>query len=279
MIGFVLYILLGFVTAGMAVLGGHVSSNNHRHRIAFYVLGTASLILIIFTGLLNYSLQREGDRSRNALERNVKSLENSSLAIANMSKEALRIGNLNSQLQEQLLKSTETITNLSKTNIDNTTGGDSFCIIEPCVRRNVWMPQVIHAGQYPLYDVRVRITDYKNLKYLTNQQNKTMAELFTHDININIGNISSAVPFVLYWKVTIPLDKKYKQYKKYNMFFTARNGSWDQFLRFYVTGWGVSPGIVSATKVQKREGNQIIILYEKVDGSFPRNVHGEVDWD
>ncbi len=103
MIDVLLYILLGFVTVTIAVFGGYVSSDNRKHRYTFYILGGISVVLIILGGYQNYLVQSEGAESRKQLAASINSLKNTSQTIADMSKEALRVGSQNSHRKRQFL--------------------------------------------------------------------------------------------------------------------------------------------------------------------------------
>jgi uncharacterized membrane protein len=58
-----LYIFLGLIVNTLAVLGGHVATENRKYRRAFYVLGFLALLIIIITGVRNYqsSLKASND--------------------------------------------------------------------------------------------------------------------------------------------------------------------------------------------------------------------------
>jgi hypothetical protein len=192
MIDLTLYICLGFVTVIIAVLGGHVSSGNRKHRLAFYILGAISMILIIFTGYRNYLVQIEGVKSRQQLEKSIGSLKDTTSVIAKMSKEAIRVGDLNAKLQEQLLKQSKTITTLSQKSINNTVGGDSFCYLRIVFPQAIgWTPLFIHIGEYPLYGVKLRIVDLEKFALIKDKlQHMNPVQIFSDDITIELGDMT-----------------------------------------------------------------------------------------
>ena len=158
--------------------------------------------------------------------------------------------------------------------ISTITGGDSFCIIVPGgIRNKTWSPLIFHAGKYPLYNVQVKIFDYKNIECLREQSKLSLVELEKCYTVMNVGDISNKALPTIFPAITLPVDEKYK---KYNIFFTAKNGAWTQFLRFHVFEGG---GMISATKVETGAGSSTKIIYQKIDDSFPRNAHGDIDWE
>ncbi|MBD3830623.1 MAG: hypothetical protein IE890_09050, partial [Arcobacter sp.] len=86
-------------------------------------------------------------------------------------------------------------------------------------------------------------------------------------INGNIGNIiPSHATMLQNWKLeSDPIQS-------YNIFFTARNGSFTQLLRFKkINGlW------LSATKVTNKDN---VILYERIDDNYPREISGNISWE
>jgi hypothetical protein len=71
LLDFILYCALGIMTVIVAVLGGHVSSNNIRHRMYFYVLGGISVVLIITTGYRSYLAQEKAEVTSNRLDKTI----------------------------------------------------------------------------------------------------------------------------------------------------------------------------------------------------------------
>lgn len=58
--------------------------------------------------------------------------------------------------------------------------------------------------------------------------------------------------------------------RRFNIFFSARNGFFNQALRFKK----IQGKWVSATKVKREEK----VIYEEVDDEFPRTAEGNVEW-
>jgi hypothetical protein len=269
MIDFILYILLGIVTVIIAVLGGHVSSGNRKHRYTFYILGAISVVLIIFTGYQNYLTQTEGDKSRKQLADSIESLKNTSLIIANMSKETLRVGSLNTQLQERLLEQSKNITNLSVQSIKTSTGGDSFGYIMATAPWwiNAWMPSFVFKGKYPLYGVEARIVD---IDLYTNTPITTLPEVVIRSMQetLKIGDVAADEHI---GKLYIPISMSTtSEEHSFNIFFTARNGSWSESLKL------VNKNGKYLQALQVRRGDKV--LFEQIADGFPRNQKGDINW-
>lgn len=261
-----LFCLLGILSSAIAVLGGYLSSNNHKYRMAFYVLGALSVILIILTGYRTYSAQIVAKNES-------KRLDNTIETIKNMSEESIRIGTLNKQLEEQLLDESKAITSLSKQSIKNTTGGDSFCyiFIKPTEDGKGWFPNFIHSGKYPLYGVNARIVDLEKFnEIIKKHQQITFQDL--DDNSFHIGDMIAGTSLPM-WNILIPWSDA--QSHAYNIFFSARNGMWHQEVRLRK----INGQWVRATLVKKQIGKKTQIIFSMIDKSFPRNSKGEVDWN
>jgi len=154
------------------------------------------------------------------------------------------------------------------------TGGDSFCYVQVSspddAGVNTATLMLLHQGEYPLYNVDVRIVNLQDFRQASNQERYMMQNLSE---TIRVGDLipGSAVPI------------KYEQLstgdeQDFNVFINARNGFFTQLLRRRrVDGnWKV------ATRVMKSptDGREPPIhIHEKVEDGFPRNERGEVDWE
>lgn len=186
-------------------------------------------------------------------------------------KEIERLQILNTDLQRQLLASSETIRLLAKQNINTVTGGDSFCY--GSISPNTEIVFFAHQGKYPMANVVARIVDVTYLKFL---QGKPSEERLPGDeqrilmgITILIGELipgssvarPAAFPF------------RHPSRQDFNIFFTGRNGFWQQLIRWRK----VEDNWIFATKVMGHGKKQP--LYEWVDKDFPRNAQGNIEWD
>lgn len=155
-------------------------------------------------------------------------------------------------------------------------GGDSYPVFSIASLDNTNDAGILmcsHYGRHPLYDVSARICDINKFNAMTGSINITN---FTNaDTNVTFGTmIPNHCVMLGAWKIESPTVQKY------NIFTTARNGSFTQVLRFVKLG-----GIwATATKVERSvspvaEGGLPTQLFEKVDSNFPRNPDGSVAWD
>jgi len=259
----ILFCLIGILNIAIAVLGGHLSSTNHKYKIVFYVLGGISVILVIFAGYRTYQAQI-------AAKIESKRLDDSIGIVKSMSEETVRIGTLNSQLEKQLLQQSKAITNLSKQAISTTTGGDSFCYLHVEPRGNVWEPTFIHFGKYPIYGVGARIIDLDKFRENKKKnQDFTFQDLSGTSIKVGDMTVGTALPM---WNIRIPWSDTTEH--AFNVFFSGRNGLWDEFVRLKK----IDGKWVQAIQVQKRTENKTEILFSKIDKLFPRNAKGQVEW-
>jgi hypothetical protein len=177
-----------------------------------------------------------------------------------------------SRFNAELRQKNEEIARLQKENTGVITGGDSFCWMsfqivglkgEPVNANNMpddllLVPNFIHKGKYPLYDVSARIIDIDEKKDIE-RATKT----------VSIGNMTPG--FVTTTAVSLTHHGKDINF---NIFYVARNGSWLQKLRMY---W-VGDGWASANRVAEGLGGGEELLQE-VSANYPRDEHGNVIWD
>ena len=117
--------------------------------------------------------------------------------------------------------------------IKQLTGGDAFCrfsIEATALKSNSLRLVAIHEGQYPLYDLQARIVDLEKFDLL--KGNLTWHNHRDADIIINLGTLN---PKTALLGITLPLQGS--SANRFNVFFTARNGTFTQLLRLaYVDG-------------------------------------------
>ncbi|MFM4922410.1 hypothetical protein [Aeromonas dhakensis] len=122
----------------------------------------------------------------------------------------------------------------------------------------------IHQGDHPLYDVIARIVDLQKLEQVKN--NISLATLEHIETNVNIGNmIPSHASMVQKWEIESEPEQSY------NIFLTARNGSFTQLLRLKK----VNGAWVCATKIMNKNNE---ILHEQIDDNYPKEADGSVTW-
>lgn len=178
---------------------------------------------------------------------------------------SLRQSNFNAEIR----KKNEEIARLQADSAKTITGGDSFAYVQfhiaalngdPVNAHSMpddllLVPVVIHQGQYPLYDMAARFSELKQGK---------LADIGSQLNSYPIGNMSTGAMLT-----NIRLPHRGKNID-FNIFFSARNGMWIQFLRMRWKG----DGWATANKVLR--GPQEI--FREVSENFPRREDGSVDW-
>lgn len=157
------------------------------------------------------------------------------------------------------------IAKVSKDTLYSVTGGDSFCYV--LIAGQGWI--IIQKGDYPVYDVSVRIT------YLRGFQREVAAGVINplgpHTTNLTVENLRPGGSVIMGKRQ--PQDD-IKQ--GYNVFISARNGLFTEELR--LTYEGSEPKYAVRVKRSLPLPNESPVLYEYVQGGFPTNDKGGVEW-
>ena len=177
------------------------------------------------------------------------------------------------QFERVLRTKSDEIAQLNTKIASAVTGGDSFCYLDLAIgdgTTNTPALMLVHQGEYPVYDVSVRIVDLQKFNVVKKSLTlETMAETQTV---LPVGNVSPRQAPVL-GKCTLPNT----QQQSFNVFISARNGFVTQLIRLQrIKGFWKS-----ATKVTRKiyEENKSVVLLEKVDPEFPRDNTGQVQWE
>jgi hypothetical protein len=173
------------------------------------------------------------------------------------------LGTIEQSIKDTLAKLDATATQLS----GHITGGDSVCyFFGPSTRDDTWRDMlVIHSGAHPLYDVVARVCDIDEFEKCRNK----LIQRLPHPAVDQIVQLGNLVPeHARYSPICLSLG--HGSYRRFNIFFTARNGSFTQLLRCKrVDGqWAF------ATRITR--GNDVVL--EKVDAQFLQGV-SEVPWN
>ena len=245
--------VLGVVTVAMAILGGIVSVHAPETFRSKLLCGAAFLLLGAVC-ILSVIKQSNENAASNA------NLASSFRNLSAKTDEVSRITTLNTDLQHQLLKSTETIAELSRTNIHTVTGGDSFCyfMMSP---PNGFLTAV-QQGAYPLRDVTARMVDVEVFMKAVPTGNLLNAGT----TNLEVGDLSVGSARIL---GNFPVGDGDKH--DFNIFFNGLNGFWTQLLRLRrVNGkWEFAIQVTGPTKKEP---------FENVSAGYPRNAAGKIDW-
>jgi len=179
---------------------------------------------------------------------------------------AWRQSNFNAEIRNK----NETIIGLQQENTNAITGGDSFAYVgfrifsldgkspnANAMPDDLFLvPDIIHSGKYPLYDVKVRF----------HQTGVPSSQSIAGEKNYPLGNLAPGF-------ATSSSVVRFQHHGKdinYNIFFAARNGGWVQILRMRWMG----NGWAAANKVLKGK----TVLLREVSNNFPRTEDGKIDW-
>lgn len=171
------------------------------------------------------------------------------------------------EFERHLREKSEEIAQLNREVVNLVTGGKSFCYmavssINP--QSNIGLLTFVHSGEHPMFNVAARIVDLEEFDKLKDHIN--IHNFQQADINIGIGDFAKNAALV---RGPFPLGKGDK--RNFNIFFSARNGWFDQLLRFRK----INGQWVQATRVE-RDGE---VLYERIDDNYPRAKDGGIDWN
>jgi hypothetical protein len=157
--------------------------------------------------------------------------------------------------------------------IQRLTGGDGFCWVAfqivdsqgQLVNGNnmpddlMLIPNFIHQGPFPLYDVSASIVDIDEIR----------KDVMRAATLANIGNMAPGS----YAKTVGVRVLHHGRDLNFNVFYVARNGSWLQKLRmrWIENGWAL------ANRVTEGLGGKELLL--EVNPNYPRDAGGNVEWD
>jgi len=186
------------------------------------------------------------------------------------------------EFERELRKRSDEIASLNHDIAAYSRGEGSYCYFEPTVSssRNAVLPALVNVGKNPLYDVRIRIVPDPHKRILPVGSKVTydmLEEMMRAETRVDVGSLApsnvreEAYPsLILKWDLPISEDKR-----AYNIFFSARNDHFTQYLRF----WRVKGRWFVASKVIRQlAGEEGTVLKEFVQTGYPRNPDGSIDW-
>lgn len=187
------------------------------------------------------------------------------------------------EFERELRKRSDEIASLNREIAAYSKGEGSYCYFEPTVSssRNAVFPALVNVGKNPLYDVRIRIVPnpHKRIPPVGNKVTyEILEEMMQIETRIDAGTLApSNVPGLAYPSLIIKWDLPISEDKHaYNVFFSARNDHFTQYLRF----WRVNSRWFLALKVLRQLGGEEgTVLKEFVQPGYPRNPDGSIDWD
>ena len=175
----------------------------------------------------------------------------------NESKEALQKANAN-------LETTEQVAQLTRENLESITGGESYCVLAFVPGQGFLV--FIHKGEFPLYGVAARIVTLDQDAKLNGQN---------LGITLSVGDMIRGHANTL--AIPIGLLAQNQNFFNANIFFTARNGDWDEQLRVKTVGGQFVRAIL--VKGRFTSLNTEEPLCETIDRGFPRDKNGNIDTD
>lgn len=147
--------------------------------------------------------------------------------------------------------------------INHNTGGNSFCYLYPVFNNlntgvNIW--SCIDKGEYHLNDINIRICDLKNMK-------SKPIKLISENLFVNYLFKGRAA--------TISSGTSLGSEGRYNIFFSSRNGSWTQEIR-----WETAPGKFYTANRVVRDGEKIDNpLLLDVSAGYPQEMPLDKSWN
>ena len=169
------------------------------------------------------------------------------------------------------------VSSLTIRNLNTITGGNSFCyMITMGYSLTDRRPSFIVQGTYPLYDVTARIVDI-SVPPPTNQgvTPEGYAQRFADylrqaEVIYPVGNIGGGTTLDLSPNGALPFPMSHQ---KFNIFFSARNGFWQELYRSVEVGGSTARAIRVTRSSQPHD-----VMLEKVDKNFPLGPDGKVQW-
>ncbi len=213
-----------------------------------FIVSIATAILAITSGYLQY--REKVESSEKALKKEIE---------------------LNS-VYKKLERKSDEIIDLKSEVIGLTTGGDSYCevIILPLPEKTTHAQILLkHHGKYPLFDVKLTITD---LDILANNVKARGTNVFTIDEQAEFSlrfECSTLLPNSIIAQGSFTDSYSTIDKKSYNIFLNARNGIQYQLIRLFKKDkkW------LSGTIIFDKNYN---IKYENIDKNIPRELF---TWD
>ncbi len=147
------------------------------------------------------------------------------------------------------------------------TGGASACylVMSQISTDRIGSLVLVHVGDHPLYEINARIVDLEIFDQT--KDNMTPESLRASETVISFGNLTVGHALMTSHQFNLGTTSP----RRFNIFFSARNGSFTQLLRFA----RVDGKWIHAIKVMRDE----TVLYESVQPEYPKGAGGQVAWD
>lgn len=169
------------------------------------------------------------------------------------------------QLQSRMGEMIEEFQGKALATIDHITGGDSYCYAEPQLSRPTYYPiqwMVRNAGDYPMYQVAVRIDD------LSSREIFLPGAIHMDSKDVVLGDIPCKVARHFDWSHVGQTESRH-----FTLTFEARNGILIQDLIIR----RINGELGFAYRLKKND-EKLTVIKEIVPANFPRDENGEFDW-
>lgn len=257
-------------------IAGILRELGEKHKAAWVVISLALIVCV------NRGLTKEHSEQIKQQAQIAESFQHIGQQISQTDS---HIGQVNSQNQHEFSQTMKEfsqttfqlarVTKLANEDMNTVTGGDSFCYamaLGMVKRDGSGSLMFASKGNYPLSDVTARTVDLDEFDAAVKQH--ALMTGFEGSVSLNLGNIGANLSYgPIRWPFSPPG-------KRYNIFFSAKNGIWSEQLRIRL----VNNAWVSAVKVERLLMNRqqskstVVTIYQQVNPDFPRNSKGQVDW-
>lgn len=171
-------------------------------------------------------------------------------------------------IEADIKKQVDSLEEKSTELVNYITGGDSACYMcGPDVDHNNWSPLLVrHLGKHPLYNVKIRVVDI-DIPQNTANETISMDDDSGREFRDLLGDLVPNHSLIL--KQHIPLGSGNS--RRFNIFFSARNGSFKQILRLKRVN-GVWRHALMVTRDNE-------LIHEDISAEYPRTAIGNIDWE
>lgn len=171
--------------------------------------------------------------------------------------------------ERELRQKSDEIAELNKQIALSITGGDSFAYLIP-IRLGVSTSSlaIIHRGEYPLYDLTLRVVDLEKWKARDRQKPISFFDMQRDEIRLDIGNVAANQARVV-GPMQIDSDSL-----RWNIFFSARNGFYTQLLRLKRINGELKTALKVTRNLPSGEAETL-----QIDPAYPLGNDGKVEWE
>lgn len=256
------------IIAGSLVALGTTLSDPKNDRFKVTLAATAAAIAIGggVNGYFNGVQAQKEAKASNEL------LRTKTDEIAAATRQSLDLAKLNGELSRALIKKSDTISDLGRSAVSETTGGDSYCFVDMggMAGTEGLAASVERRGRYPMQNVGVTITDVDAFR-----ADKTMQNMGVWRRSFPVIDFISRVSL---WRPlgTYSMGPNV-QSRSFNVEISARNGFFQELLRVrrLADGGLTLALVVTASYFDKRQG----VVFQRINKTFPTDaLIADKDW-